>query len=368
MMGILSMLLVLLFLPMPSYAQEVEDVRVNQIQMKGTHNSYHVLRPFHPYRILPIWMGESFLPWDYEHDDMATQLGQHGVRSIELDIHYRKGKFPVYHIYGLDDGSNCEDLEVCLSEIRDWSDENPDHHVLMLYIEPKDRDDPKDLALRRFVADHFDELEAVIMDSLGADKVYTPQQFRGEYDSLLDRVAAEGWPTVDETRGMVMVVWNDPDEDRDHYLEYGDDIPSNLVMFLRSTREEIFEGEHYNYDGVFTSIDDAKEEEDQANLLIEMGFIVRTSADDRGLKGDQARKGDRSLADAALKSGAQIVTTDIPNKHEDFEYWLDIPDGRPSRCNPVNAPDGCISELIELWVPDEPEEEPVEKMYWDEEL
>ena len=52
---------------------------------------------------------------------------------------------------------------------------------------------------------------------------------------------------------------------------------------------------------------------------------------------------------AALASGAQWVSTDYPVPDPDFGtgYFVQIPDGSPARCNPVNAPPGCRSAALE---------------------
>jgi hypothetical protein len=67
--------------------------------------------------------------------------------------------------------------------------------------------------------------------------------------------------------------------------------------------------------------------------LLAAGYIVRTRADDSGV---EARANDPSRANAALASGAQLVSTDYPVPAPSG-YVVSAP-GRPARCNPVNAP------------------------------
>ena len=52
-------------------------LRVNDLQMIGTHNSYHLRPP----RDLPP--GDVA---DYEHPPLDVQLDEQGVRSFELDV------------------------------------------------------------------------------------------------------------------------------------------------------------------------------------------------------------------------------------------------------------------------------------------
>jgi hypothetical protein len=63
----------------------------------------------------------------------------------------------------------------------------------------------------------------------------------------------------------------------------------------------------------------------------------------------EARFGMTTRRDAALASGAQFVSTDYPVPNPDFGtgYFVEIPDGAPARCNPVNAPAGCRNGALE---------------------
>ncbi len=80
--------------------------------------------------------------------------------------------------------------------------------------------------------------------------------------------------------------------------------------------------------------------------LVSRGYIVRTRADADTL---EARFGMTTRRDAALASGAQFVSTDYPVPNPDFGtgYFVEIPDGAPARCNPVNAPAGCRNGALE---------------------
>ena len=72
------------------------DVRINEITMRCTHNSYHRR---------PELLADS--SHDYEHAPLDVQLGEQGVRAFELDVHAGDG-FPVFHIpFGVDELTNC---------------------------------------------------------------------------------------------------------------------------------------------------------------------------------------------------------------------------------------------------------------------
>jgi len=80
--------------------------------------------------------------------------------------------------------------------------------------------------------------------------------------------------------------------------------------------------------------------------LVRKGYLVRTRADADTV---EARTNDTRRRDEALKSGAQMVSTDYPA----FEpskwtgYSVLLPSGTAARCNPVTAPAGCDTSQLE---------------------
>src|SRR5688572_23467590 len=115
--------------PVPTFDYPLDDVlRLNHIQTKGTHNSYHI----QPDNQIPEWA--------YTHAPLDVQLGEQGVRKVELDIHYNNdtGAFEVYHVPLLDEKTTCRLLTDCLKVMKAWSDAHPAHHTIFIQIEPKD--------------------------------------------------------------------------------------------------------------------------------------------------------------------------------------------------------------------------------------
>ncbi|MBK6534836.1 MAG: hypothetical protein IPF99_36450 [Deltaproteobacteria bacterium] len=105
-----------------------DALRMNHLQAKGTHNSYH---------LRPAIVGPD---WDYSQAPLDEQLQSQGVRALELDIRWdaRCGRFRVFHLPILDPRSTCDLFTDCLGVVRRWSDAHPSHHPLFLQIEPKD--------------------------------------------------------------------------------------------------------------------------------------------------------------------------------------------------------------------------------------
>ncbi len=140
-----------------------EPVRLNQLQMVGTHNSYHrqATRAESTLRGIVSPSGEKAL--EYTHPALGTQFDQQQVRQVELDVWadpngglYAKPllrtltfggpydpvmKQPgtkVLHIQDLDYHSNCLTFRVCLQAVKSWSDAHPAHVPLAVLVEFKD--------------------------------------------------------------------------------------------------------------------------------------------------------------------------------------------------------------------------------------
>src|SRR5262245_61718111 len=99
------------------------DVRLNEMQVIGSHNSYHVENP-----ALAPFVDELA----YTHAPLAEQFTNQGVRQIELDIFadpagtlwrpFGVSGYKVMHIEQIDEGSTCETLIACLTQLKSWSD------------------------------------------------------------------------------------------------------------------------------------------------------------------------------------------------------------------------------------------------------
>ena len=144
------------------------SLRLNEIQLKGTHNSYH-RRP-----ALPLSREH-----DYEHPPLDEQLELHNVRVFELDVHLdREEGFRVYHLPVIDARSTCRRLVDCLGQMKTWSDHHPHHVPLFVWIEPKD-----DVDVGRRI-DDFDRLEAEILSVWPRERLITPDLVRRGSESL----------------------------------------------------------------------------------------------------------------------------------------------------------------------------------------
>jgi Phosphoinositide phospholipase C, Ca2+-dependent len=304
-----------------------DELRLNQVQVLATHNSYHIQQD------VPIAASPTT---QYTHAPLDQQLDL-GVRGFELDVvNAPDGQFPVLHTPTIDATSNCTPLAQCLQVTRTWSRAHPGHVPIFILVEP--RDDPIDFVidpqLRPFDAAGLDQLDALVRSTLGRQLI-TPDSVRGKAKTLRAAVTGRGWPTLGKTRGKIMVILNTGGPVRDVFRQ-GHPSLEGRAMFVTS-------GERAPSAAV-VKLDTPDELKIQQ--LVRDGFIVRTRADADLV---EARANDVTRRDLALRSGAQIVSTDfevvVPAIGTD--YVVAIPGGTPARCDPVNAPKNCRPSDVE---------------------
>jgi hypothetical protein len=260
-----------------------------------------------------------------------------GIRQFELDIHYNFGRgLKVYHAPVVDPYTTCEYLSECLTLIKDWSDKNFNHHVIFIFFEPKD---DFDLKTDKLTGGRWAEIEQEILDIFPRERIFTPDDLTkgGSFATLRDAYAANGWPTLGETRGKVMFILFDSGPVRNEYVE-GNPTLKGRVMFARGGADTPY--------GLFRNIDDPTDEENFKAIqdAVLNGFLIRTRADAECI---EAYKKDFTRQQKALECGAQMISTDFPEPPEWSEYFFDIKTGTPSVCNPVTAPGGCSPKDIE---------------------
>ena len=81
----------------------VPSLRLNQIQVLGTHNSYHLCPPAGVLKAAIAYRKDA-KDWDYCAEPLDQQL-DHGVRSFELDLHLSDKGWQVMHVPAFDSGT-----------------------------------------------------------------------------------------------------------------------------------------------------------------------------------------------------------------------------------------------------------------------
>jgi hypothetical protein len=349
-----------------AHAQAKDDaLKLNQIQVVGTHNSYHVgIAPSEA----KLWQAdpqyaEAYKSLDYQHQSLPQQFDS-GVRQIELDIYadtkggryadpagpkrvaaaglpadapfdtdgvMRKPGFKVMHVQDLDYRSSCQPFIACLQQVRTWSRAHPDHIPLFILVETKQGPVGK-LKLTEtepFTPAVFDALDAEIDSVFPANELITPDDVRGLYKTLNEAVLAGNWPLLSSARGKVVFLL-DQRPVTPVYLE-GHPSLRGRVLFTNSTPGAA--------DAAFLERNDGPAAEITA--LVKQGYLIRARTDEDT---KQARVDDVSMRDAMMASGAQILSTDYPINEParwDGHFVVALPGGVAARCNPVDAPAHC---------------------------
>ncbi len=294
------------------------ELRVQHVQVKSTHNSYHVETP-----------GNKLQAWNYTMQPLDVQAGAEGVRHVELDITLGPdGVFHVFHIAVLDAHTTCEMFADCLRTVKRWSDAHRGHHLFVVQIEPKD-------AVQTDYEAYFKELHAEILSVWPEGRILTPAALKGRAPSIAAAIAKDGWPTLGATRGKVLFAMDNHAEMQAAYTHDHTSLDGRLVF------PDSDPGDPY---AAYAVRNDPVADAPAIAAALAANMLVRTRADADSV---EAASNDRTHQTAALASGAQFVSTDYPAKVAGKDYWLDIPGGTPSRCNPVTAPKKCTARDVE---------------------
>jgi Phosphoinositide phospholipase C, Ca2+-dependent len=348
-------------------ATNIDDcVRLNEIQLLGTHNSYHIA----PEPAVLKHLGERARNIEYTHRPLAEQLSKLGIRQFELDVfadpdggRYAKpaalqllsGLRPppaglnaaglkVLHGQDLDYRTTCPTLKACLREIRDWSKEHPWHVPIQIQIEAKDAvpDDTDGVRFVKPLAFDVQQLRAIdaeIRDVFDASHVITPDRVRGSRPTLAAAIASDGWPRLREARGKVLFALDNTEGHRIEYLR-GNPSLEGRMLFVSSPPGDP--------SAAFLKMNEAiGKEEARIGEHVKKGFLIRTRAD---IPTDEARSGSTDRRDSAFRSGAHYVSTDYPEPSPfGSGYIARLPGAErlAARCNPINAPRGCRNEWLE---------------------
>ena len=340
-------------------------LRLNQVQVIGTHNSYR--GPIPPQILAAIGAAvgpELASELEYSHVPIAEQLATQEVRQIELDVfadpagglyagrlgldlvglpnetppELEAPGFKVLHIQDLDFNSTCLTFVACLSQVASWSSANPGHLPIAVLVELKDGSigapfvEPVPIG-----GPELDALDAEIRSVFTEAQLLTPDDVRGTHVTLDEAVRAGAWPTLREAAGKVVFLMDNGGRHRDAYRA-GRPSLEGRVLFTNSTPGDA--------DGAFVKLNESIGNVARIQQLVSDGYVVRTRADEPTV---EARSGDTTRRDAALESGAQWVSTDypVPGSSPFSSYFAAVPGGEPARCNPVNTGPRCADSLLE---------------------
>lgn len=343
-----------IFICLSFVALKAQELKMNQTQVIGSHNSYKIGIE-KPLMDLILSERPEAIGLDYAHISITEQLDL-GLRSLEIDPLYdpeggrfahpkglemlrATGKesqpynmeamkapgFKVLHIPDIDFRSHCATFKACLADIKDWSRSHSDHLPIVITINPKTSglDRPGFAKVMPFDKKVLEALDREILEIFDADHLITPKQVKGKHKTLRQAIVKKGWPNLSKARGKILLLLDADKELTDLYIQ-GDEGYAR-PMFSNTSAD--------NPHAAFFIMNDPVKQERDITERVKQGFMVRTRAD---ADTREARTGDKTRFEAAVRSGAQVISTDYylkslsPNK--DFEIAFD---GKYSQCNQV---------------------------------
>jgi hypothetical protein len=355
-------------------------VRLNELQSIGTHNSYkrETSEPEQAeYDEIIATPGDYDAFLAYSHASIPNQFEHQDVRGLELDLFgdpegglyaepmvrkrlglgplpdpdWRRPGIKVLHIADFDYATTCVLFVTCLQQVESWSDANPGHVPLTILLELK-RSDSRAVAQGGVVAPAW---EAAALDALDAEirsvfregDMITPDDVRQPALTLEQSVLRYGWPSLEESRGQVIFLLdNDPGPIRNAYTAGRPNLEGR-VIFTNSRAGQP--------DAAFIKRNDPRGANTaQIQELVRGGYLVRTRSD---LPLSTVKTEDTAMLEAALQSGAHVISTDFPevgmSARYDSDYVARLPEGGPARCNPVNARRNCHRDRLERLTEDD---------------
>lgn len=131
---------------------------------------------------------------------------------------------PGFYLLVLFHLSKPDDFKGCLSDIRAWSQRNPNHLPIIITINPKSSgtDLPGFTPVIPFDKKVLDSLDQEIWDIFDKDMLITPALVKGKKKTLRKAILKKGWPDLSNMRGKILFVFDSPTELTGQYLE-GDD-------------------------------------------------------------------------------------------------------------------------------------------------
>jgi predicted amidohydrolase YtcJ len=351
--------------------QVIDDLRLNQIQVIGTHNSYHCVPVEGVRNLISAGGQERALALDYTHRPLEEQFGRLGIRQIELDVYAdpEGGKysrpaargivrlaggdpgpdpnaqgeldrpgFKVLHVPDVDYLSHAATFRGALSQLSAWSAAHPGHVPITVLVEVKDEAVPGVPTRPVPVGQaELEALESEILEVLGKDRLITPDFVRGDGTSLREVVTGRGWPDLNSCRGRVFFALDNDGRIRDQYLALHPEL-RGAVLFADA-------GSTAHPAAAWFKRNDPIGGFEEIQGLVRSGFMVRTRAD---ADTREARSGASERRDRALASGAQAISTDYPVADLwKSAYEVRFPGVHVARGNPVSGPPGWWRSELE---------------------
>lgn len=337
-----------------------ENLRLDQIQMVGTAESYKMRPTPAVMRLIRMGGKEQAEALDYGQPSLAAQL-DNDVRSLSFDVAYdpkgglfknpaaasmamdvlpdgygeamKKPGFKTLHVLDVDYNSSCLTLTDCLKQVANWSSAHPRHLPIVIALSTNDAKTPMPGATKPLDCDTaaLEALEAEVRAVFPADRIITPDQVRGHHATLREAVTAHSWPRLGESRGKVMFVLNDTPEKIHAYQGTSKSLEGRAFFVTTDIASPA---------AAFVSLPDPRKDATRIADAAKAGFMVITRAD---AETREARRNQTARREAAFAGGAQIVQTNFPVADKAISpYRVSLADNPSAVCGKELAPERCV--------------------------
>lgn len=343
-------------------SQPADELRLHQIQLIGTHNSYHIEPAPGLKQLIRVAGNELLESIEYSHKPIPEQLSRLGIRQLELDIYADPAGglfanplgrtlakasgnnpgpdpniarclelpgFKVLHAPGFDFATHAPSLQTALQQIRAWSESQPAHFPVMILLELKEfAPGPSGVQPVPFTPELLKQLHSLLESIFPRNHCLIPQDLCGPGDNCVrDAVLSRGWPPLKDVRGRVFFCLDNEGDWTDRWLKAMENVDAPRVFVSVSPDHP---------QAAWFKRNDPERQFEEITSLVRRNFLIRTRAD---ADTRQSRSGDTRRRDQAFASGAQYISTDFPVADSRFtDYAVRWPDAAVGRRNPVSAP------------------------------
>lgn len=311
---------------------ECSTLRLNQIKVLGSHNSYKQRLPDAVYQAAAA-RGIDSKALRYGHPTLPAQLDL-GLRQLELDVlsdgvagqprsteqrldqplaekwlsrpllsnadrsRYQQAGLKTLHLPDIDFTSHCPLFADCLLALRLWSDTHPAHSPVFVLMNVKERGafgaNGGGFQPAHWDAELYRALDRQILQVLGSGKLLRPAAVQKPGLSLRDSVRKHGWPTLSDTQGRFIFIF---DGDAAQLRSYQAAVVMEEQVLFASTG---IDDPH----AAILVLNQPIAQQAQIKSAVAAGFIVRT-------RSDEPLHADATRFQSALQSSAQIISTDF---------------------------------------------------------
>jgi len=307
------------------------ELLMTDMRVLGTHNSYKkpiddVLK-----KIMEERAPGSVKGLEYGFPSLTEQLDA-GIRKLELDVVYdpeggmysqpygygeltnmgvdiedfdpenlmNAPGFKVLHIPDVDYRTQCYTFIFCLEEVQQWSQQHPNHLPITIMMNAKDGGAGPEPFVQplEFDTQAFQDWDNEIRATIPESQLLTPDDVRGNFETLEQAILERGWPLLEKVKGKILFLLDHSDKKMRTYIE-GHPSLEGRAMFVNAPQG--------TPEAAFMVINDPIRDLERIKEMVGLGYLVRTRSD---ANTTEARENDYSRFEAAIESGAQIISTD----------------------------------------------------------